>query len=268
MNTENDISGIADASQPNAGRMYDFFLGGSHNFEIDRQAAQQVLQYAPFLPQFLRLVRWFLGEAARRLSDQGYDKFLDFASGLPTVDHIHQILPSETRVIYSDIDPVTVAYAQEIIGDNPNVRYVHCDAGKPEDLLNSGIIEEVFGKDRKVTIGFNGIAWFLPHEKAGGSLKKLYEWADTGSKLFICDADMSEFTEAAKKSAEIYAKVGQPFYPRSLDKMRELISPWEIDEPGVQPLHQWLDMMEEGREVALQIRDGWGVDLYGIILKK
>ncbi len=268
MSGQDEVSGIADASRPNAGRMYDYFLGGNHNFEIDRQAAQQVLQYAPFLPKFLRLVRWFLGEAVRRLYGQGFDKFLDLASGLPTVDHIHQTIPEDIKVIYSDIDQVTVAYAKEIIGGNKNVRYVYCDAGKPEDLLNSGIIEEVFGEDRDVAIGFNGIAWFLPDEKVAYSMKTLYEWAGKGAKLFLCDADMSEFTEAAKKSADLYKKIGQPFYPRSLDTMRDLIAPWEIDDTGIQPLIEWIDVGEEGEEVVRQIEEGWGVNLYGIILKK
>ena len=30
---------VVDASRPNAGRIYDYILGGSHNFEVDRQAA-------------------------------------------------------------------------------------------------------------------------------------------------------------------------------------------------------------------------------------
>ena len=99
---------IADASKPNAGRIYDYLLGGDHNFEIDRQAAEQLKAMVPEMPQWVRIVRWFLGEAVGRLLDEGFRHFLDFASGLPTVDHIHQIAPQETKVIYSDIDPVTV----------------------------------------------------------------------------------------------------------------------------------------------------------------
>ena len=187
MSANENISGIADASRPNAGRMYDYFLGGTHNFEIDRQAAQEVLRHAPHMPNFLMLIRWFLGEATRRLCKEGFNKFLDFASGLPVVDHIHQVAPEGTKVIYSDMDPVTVAYAKDIIGDNPNLRYVHCDAGKPEELLNSGVVEELFGTDRNLAIGINGVIYFMPDEEVARSLTVLYDWADEGSKLFISD---------------------------------------------------------------------------------
>ena len=31
---------MSDASVPNAGRIYDYLLGGHHNFEVDRLAAE------------------------------------------------------------------------------------------------------------------------------------------------------------------------------------------------------------------------------------
>jgi hypothetical protein len=266
MNGTDDLSGIADASRPNAGRIYDYFIGGNHNFEIDRKAAEQVLKYAPHMPNYLMLIRWFLGEATRRLCKEGFSKFLDFASGLPTMDHIHQVAPKETKVIYSDIDPVTVAYAQEIIGSDPNMRYLHCDAGKPEELLNSGVVEELFGNDRELAIGINGVIYFMPDEEVSHSLTVLYDWADEGSKLFLCDVDTGEITEDGRKTIEIYEKSGQPMYLRSLDKTLELIKPWEIDEPGVKLLEEWVDMEPT---IAERVNETWGSGaLQGMILTK
>ncbi len=266
MNSENDIRNIADSSKPNAGRIYDYFLGGNHNFEIDRQAAQPVLKTAPWLPKLLRLIRWFLGEATRRLCDEGFDKFLDFASGLPTVDHIHQVAPKGTKVIYSDIDPVTVAYAHDIIGKDPNVRYVHCDAGKPEELLNSGVVEEVFGSERKIVIGFNGIAWFLLDDNIEHSMKILYDWADKGSKLFLCDADSTGISDESKEIQEIYKNFGQPFHPRTLNKLRELFKPWSVVDPGFMHLEEWVGME---KTVTEETKEAWSWGgIYGVILEK
>ena len=55
---------IIDDSKPNAGRMYDYYLGGNHNFEVDRQAADQVIQLLPFAPKGARLQRWSLQDIA------------------------------------------------------------------------------------------------------------------------------------------------------------------------------------------------------------
>jgi len=267
MNAESNIAGIADASKPNAGRMYDYFLGGNHNFEVDRKAAEEVIKVAPFLPKLSKLIRWFLGEAIRRLCDQGYTKFLDFASGLPTADHIHQIAPAGTKVIYSDIDPVTVAYANELIADNPDVRYVHCDAGKPEELLHSDVVQELFGDDRKIAIGLNGIAWFLPEPALEHSLKTLYEWAAPGSKLFISDGDNPNTPEEARQLQEFYNRLGQPVHFKPLERFYEISKPWQVEEPGFKVLEEWVDLPPDVSD-GLKSFWGGGGAIYGGFLKK
>jgi hypothetical protein len=266
MSSSEPISSIADASRPNAGRIYDFLLGGSHNFEIDRQAAQGLLQVVPEMPQWVRLIRWFLGEAVRRLIVDGFTHFLDFASGLPTADHIHQIAPKGTKVIYSDIDPVTVAYAQDIIKGNPEVACVECDAGQPEKLLESGIVKKVFGQIRRIAIGYNGIAWFLPDEKVAHALKVLYDWVSPGSKLFICDVDKKGTSEAIDGTLEFYKKVGQPVYDRPQSKLKLLLGDWKVEEPGFLSLEEWIGVKKEQVEQAKQ-RMG-GSPICGAILRK
>jgi hypothetical protein len=141
----NESSDCMDTSQPNAGRIYDFLLGGSHNFEPDRQAAQMLLQAAPFMPQIVRQIRSFLGVATTRLAADGYECFIDFASGLPTNDNIHQFVSPHVKVIYSDNDAGTIAYGQEIIASNPNVKYAKCDAQEPDELLNSIAVKNFIG---------------------------------------------------------------------------------------------------------------------------
>jgi hypothetical protein len=242
MSSNDDVSSIADASRPNAGRIYDYLLGGNHNFEIDRQAAEQLIQIAPGTRQIVRTVRWFLGEAVLRLVSDGYKYFLDFASGLPTVDHIHQIAPQGTKVIYSDIDPVTVSYAKDIIRDNPDVECVECDIRKPETLLDSSTVAKMFGKQRKIAIGMNGIAWFLTDDELAHALEVVYEWAGEGSKLFISDASSRGITKGLEAVFEFYKKVGQPVYARSLDTLTRLIGKWKIEDPGFQPLPEWIDI--------------------------
>ena len=266
MSPTDEVSSIADASRPNAGRIYDYLLGGSHNFEIDRQAAQQLLHISPDMPNWTKVIRWFLGEAVRRLLEEGFTHFLDFASGLPTVDHIHQVAPKGTRVIYSDIDPVTVAYAQDVIKDVPGVTCVECNAAEPEKLLKSGIVEKIFGKQRKVAIGLNGISWFLPDESLAHALEALHDWAEKGSKLFISDLDTKSMTKAVQDSFDFYKKVGQPIYLRSLDTLKGLLGKWHIDKPGFQTLTDWIGVDQKAIEAGIQ--RGAGTNLWGAILSK
>lgn len=264
MSSYDDVSGIADANRPSAGRIYDYLLGGNHNFEIDREAAKKVVEIGPFFPQMFRLIRWFLGEATRRLSEEGFTKFLDFASGLPTVDHIHQVAPKGTKVIYSDIDPVTVAYAQQIISDNPDIRYLQCDVAQPETLLNSAVVEELFGKERKLAVGFNGVAWFLPDEVLERSLKVIYDWAAPGSKLFLSDSDVPEMSEQSQKMVDLYENL-QRLHIRSLDRVKRAVGPWKLLEPGFRPLEEWVEL--ENR-VTNEMSQAFGGSLIAGVLEK
>ncbi len=243
MAEQEKFASIADASKPNPGRIYDYLLGGNHNFEVDRMAAEQVVKVMPFFPKLFKLIRWFLGEAVRRLCEDGYTQFIDFASGLPTVDHIHEVAPAGTKVVYSDIDPVTVAYGREIIKDNPNVRYEVCPAEKPEELLKSPLVAQMMGRNRKVAIGFNGIAYFLPDEALHNSMKVLYDWAGKGSRLFLCDIGIEERPDAPQAGLDmmkLYEKFGQPLYVRSQKTLQSLVKPWKAIQPGYLPLEEWV----------------------------
>ena len=258
-------SSIADASQPNAGRIYDYLLGGNHNFEIDRIAAGQLIQDVPYMNVWVRLIRWFLGEAVRRLLDEGFTRFLDFASGLPTVDHIHYIAPKGCKVLYSDIDPVTVAYAHEIIKDLSDVAYVTGDAGKPESVLSLDIVKKLFGADRKIAFGFNGIAWFLTDQELAHALTVLYDWGAPGSRLFICDSNIAVVTSITRQLEAFYAKVGQPVYQRSVHQLEGLLGKWKVSASDFKPLEQWLPVGRLNTEEAEQVSGG---NLVGAILIK
>jgi len=258
---------IADATQPNAGRIYDYLLGGNHNFEVDRAAARELLGIAPLMPGSFKLIRWFLGEAVRRLSAEGFDHLLDFASGLPTIDHIHEITPRGTKIIYSDIDPVTVSYGEEIVADFPEVRFLLSDAAKPEVVLQSEALRRLFGAARKVAIGYNGIMWFLTDEQVGRAMKVLADWAEPGSKLFLTTDETTMLFEEGDPHmavfAERYEKIGQPIYPRNRERLVELMAPWRLTEPGFRLVEEWLDLeVSVNKDLA---REWKGLSLYGAI---
>lgn len=265
MHDQGGSPSIADATTPSAGRIYDYLLGGNHNFEIDRIAAKGLLKDVPEMLQWVRLIRWFLGSTIRRLCDDGFTKFLDFASGLPTVDHIHQVAPKGTRVVYSDIDPVTVAYAREIVKNLPEIDFVQGDAGNPESVLGLEVVQRLFGSDRKVAIGYNGIAWFLPDDRVVHALEVLYDWASPGSRLFICDINSTAQTTDGDRLREFYQQVKQPVYVRSEKRFREMLGRWKVNPQGIRPLEEWLPIDKKSMEKATVSAGG---NLIGAILEK
>src|SRR5687767_805172 len=104
-----------DMDRPSAARMYDFFLGGAHNFASDREMAAQVIEKWPEVTEVARANREFLQRTVRFLLAQGIDQFLDVGSGIPTAGNVHEIVERgnvAAKVVYVDIDPVAVAHSE------------------------------------------------------------------------------------------------------------------------------------------------------------
>lgn len=263
---------IVDASVPSAGRIYDYLLGGYHNFEVDRLAANQILKLNPFIPKAMRLQRWCLQDIARELTERrGFDTIIDFASGLPTQDHLHAVVPPGTTIIYSDYDPVVVEYAREILGDAPNVYFFEADARRPEELLNRIEVQEILGGKRDIGLIFWGIALFLADEELANAAHRLHDWAGENSCWAFnaqgaVDPGMPLDHPIAVQIQRIYREMGSTLSLRSTERYQELVRPWRPDPGGFVSLVDWhgLDRNElagDDTQVAGSAGAGYGAYL-------
>jgi SAM-dependent methyltransferase len=257
---------FGDITEPNAGRVYDYVLGGHNNYEIDRQAAEYMLSLLPSTRKWTRMLRLFLQEATGILVDEGFDKFLDLGSGLPTASHIHANAP-QAKVIYVDADPATVAYGQELLKAHPNATYINEDVANIEAILNSPVIAEMFGDDRKVAIGLNAILCFFNDEQARQIAQKLYDWAAPGSKLFATfetkNPDLT--TPELEQFLAMFEQMGTHYQFTTLAEAQELMQPWQPDGRGYLPLYTWLDIEDQFSE---EDHEGVELQFYGAILVK
>jgi hypothetical protein len=233
---------IIDTTKPSAGRIYDFLLGGHHNFEVDRAAAAQISSLIPFLPKAMRMQRWCLQDIALELTEnRGYDTIIDFASGLPTNDHIHHVAPKGTTVIYSDYDPVVVEYAREILADTPNVYFFQADARRPDELLNRPAVEEILGGKRDVAIVYWGIAAFLAEEDISYAARFLYDWAGPKACLTYLAQGAGMNTEDPNlvQTLKLYEQMGSPMKLHTLERTKQILQPWHPDEAGFVDFLRW-----------------------------
>lgn len=266
-----DSESIIDTSRPNAGRIYDYYLGGHHNFEVDRQAAEQLIALMPFVPKYARLQRWCLQDLAIELTEKrGFDIIIDFASGLPTNDHIHHVVPEGTKVIYSDHDPVVVEYAREILADTPNVYFFHADARRPEELLNRNAVQEIIGDRRDVGLVYWGISAFLNDEELAHAARSLYEWSGTNS-CWAFQAQGIDFNledASVQEAGEKYSKMGASLYARTLAGLQKLISPWKPNAQGFVSLLDWHSLDENTLSEEDRHQFGASGGTYGCYLMK
>ena len=123
-----------DTSVPHIARVYDYWLGGTSNYEADRQAGMRAAEANPVILQGVHGNRAFLARAVRYLAaEAGIRQFLDIGSGIPDKGNTHQVAQAvapEARVVYVDNDPVVLDAADRLLseGSPDSVAYLDADA--------------------------------------------------------------------------------------------------------------------------------------------
>jgi hypothetical protein len=243
-----------DLTRPNNGRMLDYWLGGSHNFEIDRQLADQVTSKMPIIKELAPKSRTLVRRGVEYFHAAGIRTILDFGSALPTCQNTHQVaekLDPGLKVVYSDIDPITVAYSQEILVGNSHAIYLQCDAANPMPMLESPQVCDFTGGDRRVGIIFLNLAHTMPDEAVRSSWQALYEWVDPGSYLFINNASKLFLTDPELLTVHaLHAKSSIVGCYRDPEEIRALAAPWKITAEGIVNQHAWYgngELVKESR---------------------
>ncbi|MEJ2211651.1 MAG: SAM-dependent methyltransferase [Anaerolineae bacterium] len=139
--------------KPNPARIYDYLLGGYHNFEQDRAVAEQMVQIYPDLFLTAQVNRSFLRRAVTFLLAQGIDQFLDIGSGIPTMGNVHEVAQAanpEAHVVYVDVEPVAVAHGRTMLAGNERAAAIRADVREPEAILAHPEVKRLLDFERPV----------------------------------------------------------------------------------------------------------------------
>jgi SAM-dependent methyltransferase len=234
-----------DIDRPASSRIYDYMLGGSHNFEADRAVAEQAIAAMPQLPSVLRENRRFLRRAVRYLAGEaGIDQFLDLGSGIPTVGNVHEIagaLNPAVRVVYVDIDPIAVAHAGAILVDDPGAAAVQADFRDIDAVLTDPIVGDVLALDRPVAVLLVAALHFLPDEdRPADILTHLRDRLAPGSYLALSHASADGRPPIGQRDAqEIYARSDNQITMRTAAEIAAFIEGWTPVPPGLVRCPAW-----------------------------
>ena len=128
-----------DASRPSPARMYDRYLGGTANFQADRDAVDRILELVPEIRDAAWANRGFLQRAVRWMAEHGIRQFIDLGAGLPTQRCTHEVareVVPDARVLYTDSDPGVIAHGREILAGVPGTAVIEADFRQPGELLS------------------------------------------------------------------------------------------------------------------------------------
>jgi SAM-dependent methyltransferase len=226
--------------------MYDYYLGGSHNFEVDREAARRAMEFMPGLPKIMQANRAFMRRAVRYAADQGISQFLDVGSGIPTFGNVHEVAQSArpgARVVYVDHDPVAVAHSEAVLEGNEDAGVVAADLRKPQEILSSPEVERLIDLNQPVALLLVAILHFVEDEDDPyRAVAELGEALAPGSLLVLTHASYEGIPlppERAGGAVDVYEDIRNPLIMRSREEIARFFEGYDMVEPGLVAMPRW-----------------------------
>ncbi|MFF3171018.1 SAM-dependent methyltransferase [Streptomyces sp. NPDC057900] len=253
--TQAPVDGI-DSSTPHSARVWNYWLGGKDNYEVDRRLGAKMAELYPQIIEIARASRAFQARAVRYLAGEaGVRQFLDLGTGLPTANATHEVaqdVEPTARIVYVDNDPIVLAHARALLTSRPEgaTDYVHADLTDAKTVLREAA--RTLDLDQPVAVMvLSTLGHVADSDEAAALLRSYLDVLPTGSHLMLCDTIGTPETEAG---SEEYASGGaMPYISRPKEIMAtfadglELVEPgfgsislWRPDEPAVGvPVDQW-----------------------------
>jgi len=232
-----------DVDRPSAARVYDYFLGGAHNFAVDRQLAEAIAAMTPNIGDTMRANRAFLRRVVRFLVGTGITQFLDVGSGIPTVGNVHEVAQQddpEVRVVYVDNDPVAVSHSRAILAGDARSAVVQADARDTDRILGDPETRRLLDPDRPVAVLLLGVLHFVPDaDDPAGVVTRLRDAVAPGSHVALVNVTYEDQPPEVIEAQKLSGRTGTPIFLRSRAELLAQFDGLSLVEPGLVHLPLW-----------------------------
>jgi hypothetical protein len=259
-----------DTGVAHAARIYDYMLGGTTNFEADRQASHAAATLVPggheAVSAGLKANRDFLGRAVRHLAGEvGIRQFLDIGTGIPTGDNVHEVaqrVAPESRIVYVDYDPIVLAHSHQLLVSSPEGATVYVE----DDLRNTDKVladaSATLDLSQPVAVMLLAILHFFvddenPYELVAG----LMDAMPAGSYLVLSHL-ARDIYDLDATYARLNEVTQETFVLRTHDQVARFFDGLDLLDPGVVLVDEWR------RDADQPVREGMVLPLYGGVAGK
>jgi O-methyltransferase involved in polyketide biosynthesis len=234
-----------DKSVPHNARVWDYWLGGKDNFDVDRRMGDSIREMFPVISDVAGHSRRFLRRAVAYLAGEaGVRQFLDIGTGLPTANNTHEVAQSiaaDSRIVYVDNDPLVLVHARALLTSSPEgvTDYVDADVHDIDRVLAGA--RRTLDFDRPVAVMMLGILNFvLDDDEAGRIVSRLVEAVPPGSYLAITHPTVELGGEMNVPAMEFYNKRARPrIRARDRAQIAAFVDGLELVEPGLISAPLW-----------------------------
>jgi SAM-dependent methyltransferase len=240
------VSAKFDPTVSHSARIWNYWLGGKDNFQVDREIGDQFRELFPDIVDIARGSRGFLSRAVSYLAGEcGIRQFLDIGTGLPTADNTHQVaqrVAPDSRVVYVDNDPMVLAHARALLvgTSEGTTEYIDADLHDPEKILDAAA-RTTLDFSRPVGLMLMNILGHVPDlEEARSIVRRLVDALPAGSYLVVADGTNVVRGEEFEAAIAVWNASGSlPYHLRSLEQIASLFDGLELVEPGLVSCPLW-----------------------------
>jgi hypothetical protein len=235
-----------DTRHASGARMYDYMLGGTDNYAVDRAMIEHLENAMPGTKAIARNNRRFLERVIRYLSQEcGIRQFIDNGSGLPTRDNVHQIVQDiapSSRVVYVDNDPVVVRHQKvAALAEDANTAFILCDACDVDAVLGHSSTQRLIDFSEPVGVLYLALFHFIPDEAdPWGVTRRMMSRVAPGSYLALShmvtdDATVRSFVSGLSREP----MGGRMGHLRRRREVAPFFDGMELVEPGLVDITDW-----------------------------
>jgi trans-aconitate methyltransferase len=238
------VSGT-EATRPNVARIYDYLLGGTENYDIDKRAAEELLSALPDAAVAAWDNREFLGRAVRFIAQEsGIRQFVDIGTGLPTRGNVHSAVEQfnpDARIVCVDYDPEVVAHARSLLAGQRMVVAIEGDLRHVEQIFSQEVVCRLINFREPVAVLLVAILHFIrDDEHPYHIVDQIKDAIAPGSYLVISHVTADDITdEAAERARRLYYRASAPVIPRTYGDIAHFFDGLEILSPGVVNVSAW-----------------------------
>jgi hypothetical protein len=234
-----------DTTVPHSARVWNYWLGGKDNYQVDRVTGDRVAESYPDIVLLARAARGFLTRAVGCLAGEGgIRQFLDIGAGLPTASNTHQIAQSvapDSRVVYVDNDPVVLAHARALLDSRPQGATDYIDADLRDTAAIMGEASRTLDFTRPVAITLIALLHHIGDlDEARSIVSRLMGSVPSGSYLAISHSTNVIYGAASDEAVGRWNRFGKPPVTlRSPGEISGFFDGLELLEPGVVSTTRW-----------------------------
>ncbi|MDT8909820.1 SAM-dependent methyltransferase [Amycolatopsis sp. PS_44_ISF1] len=253
--TADEVPPGVDVEKPSAARVYDWYLGGSQNWAVDREFGRRAERVWPLIRPISRQNRAFMNRVVRAALEAGIRQFVDLGSGVPTAGNVHEIVRDRwtapdrrPAVVYVDYEAVAAAHSTLILereGATDWAGLVRRDIREPEAVFADETTRRLIDWSQPVCLLMITVLHFIgPADEPDALMAAYREKLAPGSWLAVthgtCTEDAPpERAAGVRRFVDAYRDTSNPAYLRSAEEIRPWFGGWPLLEPGMTALPDW-----------------------------